>query len=219
MFQGILFLLDVLKRNIDAMAAVKLNVLHLHLTDDEGFRMESKVYPKLHLLGSNGNYYTQAEMKGLVEYARLRGIMVVPEFDLPGHARSWFAGYPELASTPGVYEPGHRFEMKGTESLPEIMTLLNTAPTPTIDPTKEFTYQFLDKLIGEMSAIFPAAYFHIGADENNGVAWKNNPAIVAFMKKNNIPDAKALEHYFVMRMYTIIKKHKRTHGGMGRAFQ
>jgi hexosaminidase len=192
------------------MSAVKMNVLHLHLTDDEGFRMESKVYPKLHLMGSSGNFYTQAEMKGLIEYARLRGIMVIPEFDLPGHARSWFAGYPELASIPGVYQPGHRFESTGTKSLGEIMTMVNTTPTPTIDPTKEYTYQFLDKLIGEMSTVFPAAYFHIGADENNGAAWKSNAAIVAFMKKNNIPDAKALEHYFVMRMHSIVKKHHRT---------
>ena len=134
---------------------------------------------------------------------------VIPEFDLPGHARSWFAGYPELASIPGVYQPGHRFETTGTKTLGEIMTMVNTTPTPTIDPTKEYTYQFLDKLIGEMSSVFPNAYFHIGADENNGAAWKANAGIVAFMKKNNIPDAKALEHYFVMRMYSIVKKHHR----------
>jgi len=210
--------LDVLKRNIDAMAAVKLNVLHLHLTDDEGFRMESKVYPKLHQMGSNGNYYTQAEMKGLIEYARLRGIMVIPEFDLPGHSRSWFAGYPELASTPGVYEPGHRFIFNGTKPLPELIAMINSTATPTIDPSKEYTYQFLDKLIGEMSSIFTSACFHIGADENNGVAWKQNANIVAFMKKNNIPDTKALDHYFVMRMYAIIKKHKRTMVGWEELF-
>ena len=202
--------LDVLKRNLDAMAAVKMNVLHLHLSDDEGFRMESKIYPKLHQMGSNENYYTQSEMKGLVDYARLRGIIVIPEFDLPGHARSWFAGYPELASTPGIYEPGHRFVITGNKSLPEMINMINNTATPTIDPTKEYTYQFLDKLVGEMASIFPSAYFHVGADENNGVAWKQNPGIVAFMKKNKIADAKALEHYFVMRMYSIVKKHHRT---------
>ena len=100
--------IDVMKRNIDAMATVKMNVLHLHLTDDEGFRIESKLFPKLHQKGSNGQYFTQEQVKDIIAYARLRGIMVVPEFDLPGHTRSWFAAFPEFASAPGPYEPGPR---------------------------------------------------------------------------------------------------------------
>ena len=92
---------DVVKRNLDAMAAVKLNVLHWHLSEDQGFRVESKRYPRLHQLGSNGDYYTQDQIRDVVEYARGLGIRVIPEFDMPGHSTAWFAGYPELASAPG----------------------------------------------------------------------------------------------------------------------
>lgn len=90
--------IDVLERNIEAMSAVKMNVLHLHLTDDQGFRIESKAYPQMHKKGSRGEYYTQAQMKDLVSFAQDRGIVIVPEFDMPGHSKSWFAGYPQLAS-------------------------------------------------------------------------------------------------------------------------
>jgi hexosaminidase len=200
--------LDVIRRNIDAMATVKMNVLHLHLTDDEGFRIESKQFPKLHQAGSDGDYYTQDEMKSLIQYALERGILIMPEFDLPGHSQSWFAGYPELASAPGPYTPGPRFKLGNVKSLAEVMTMINTAPTPTIDPTRESVYQFMDKFIGEMRGIFPAAYFHIGADENNGVAWKNNPKIQQFMKKNKIADTRALEDYFVKRMHAVVTKYK-----------
>src|ERR1041385_2008875 len=84
--------IEVLKRNLDAMAAVKLNVLHWHLTEDQGFRVESKKFPKLHQLGSDGNYYTQEQVKDIIAYARDRGIRVVPEFDIPGHSTSWLVG-------------------------------------------------------------------------------------------------------------------------------
>ena len=86
---------EVVKRNLDAMAAVKLNVFHWHLSEDQGFRVESKRYPKLHEMGSDGLYYTQAQIRDVVEYARQRGIRVVPEFDIPGHTQAWMAAYPE----------------------------------------------------------------------------------------------------------------------------
>ncbi len=95
--------LDVLKRNLDGMAAVKMNVLHWHLSDDQGFRVESKKFPKLTGMGSEGMYYTQDEIRDLISYAHARGIRVIPEFDTPGHSRSWFPGYPELASNPGPF--------------------------------------------------------------------------------------------------------------------
>lgn len=98
--------LEVLKRNLDGMAAMKMNVLHWHLSDNEGFRVESRRFPKLHQLGSDGLYYTQTEIRDFVAYARDRGIRVVPEFDMPGHSRSWLVGYPELASAPGPYKTG-----------------------------------------------------------------------------------------------------------------
>jgi len=96
--------LDVIKRNLDGMEAVKMNVFHWHLTDNQGFRIESRKLPKLHEQGSGGRYYTQDEIRDLIEYARDRGIRVVPEFDMPGHSTAWFVGHPELASGPGPYE-------------------------------------------------------------------------------------------------------------------
>jgi hexosaminidase len=84
--------MEVVKRNLDGMAAVKLNVFHWHLSDDQGFRVESKRFPKLHEQGSDGNYYTQEQVREVVGYARDRGIRVVPEFDVPGHTTSWLVG-------------------------------------------------------------------------------------------------------------------------------
>jgi hexosaminidase len=201
---------DVIERNIDAMAAVKMNVLHLHLSDDEGFRVESKVYPELQKKGSYGEYFTHAQIKELITYAKRRGIMIVPEFDMPGHTTGFLAAYPNLASIPGVYQPGPRFPFSGKPmGLMDIMKMINTSPTPSFDPAKESTYVFLDKFLGEMSSLFNSPYMHIGADENNGVSWRNNPAIVAFMKKNNLPDTHALQAYFVNRVQRILTKHHR----------
>src|SRR5579872_2928092 len=146
--------IDVLKRNIDGMAAVKMNVLHWHLSDDQGFRVESKRFPKLTGDGSDGLYYTQAEIRDVIEYAHQRGIRVMPEFDMPGHSRSWVVGYPDLASGPGPF------------------TL--ESGDPIIDPTRESTYKFLDKFIEEMARLFPDAYFHIGGDEVDGKQWDAN---------------------------------------------
>jgi hexosaminidase len=144
--------MEVLKRNLDGMAAVKLNVFHWHLTEDQGFRVESKKFPKLHQLGSDGNYYTQEQVKEIIAYARDRGIRVVPEFDIPGHSTSWLVGHPELGSAPGPYT---------IERRPGIFE-------PALDPTREEVYKFLDTFLGEMAALFPDDYLHIGGDENEG---------------------------------------------------
>ena len=201
--------MDVLKRNVDAMATVKMNVLHLHLSDDEGFRIESKALPRLHQLGANGQYYTQEEMKGLIRYARERGIMIVPELDMPGHTRSWFAGYPEMASAPGPYSPGPRFTFGENDTAINLASILSAA-TPAIDPTREEVYQLIDKLIAEMAALFPAPYLHIGADENNGAAWRQNPKINAFMEQKGYKDTHALQTYFVSRLYQLVRKRQKT---------
>lgn len=206
---------EEMKRNVDAMATVKMNVLHWHLSDDEGFRVESKVFPLLHQKGSNGDYYSQAQLRELVAYAKDRGIIVVPEFDMPGHAQSWFAGYPELSSQPGPYRPGPR--MQWQKEHPEVKVpagnsiadIIANMVAPTFDPTNEKVYAFLDKFVGEMSTIFPAGYMHIGADENNGMAWKLNPAIMAYMKQHNMQNTDDLQRYFVQRVYEIMKKHHR----------
>lgn len=202
--------LEALRRNIDAMAVVKLNVLHLHLSDDEGFRVESKRFPELQRKGSLGQFYTQTEIRELVRYAADRGIVIVPEFDMPGHTTAMLAAYPALASAPGPYQPGPRFR-RGDKplSLPAIMQMIQTTPTPAIDPSREATYAFLDSFFGEMAGLFPSPWMHIGADENNGVSWKNNPAIVRFMQQQKLADTHALQAYFVRRVHAILRKHNR----------
>lgn len=180
----------VIKRNIDGLAMVKMNVLHLHLTEDQGFRIESKVYPNLHLKGSNGDFYTQEEMKDIIRYANDRGIRVVPEFDMPGHATSWFVGHPELASAPGPYSIEKKFGVFD----------------PTIDPTSKLTYKFLDKFLSEMCALFPDPYFHIGGDENNGKQWDANPAIQEFMKQHDLKSNHDLQNYFNTKVIDILRK-------------
>lgn len=195
--------MDVLKRNLDAMAAVKLNVLHWHLTEDQGFRIESKKFPKLHGMGSDGLYYTQEQAREVIAYARERGIRVVPEFDIPGHATSWLVGHPELGSAPGPYT---------IERRPGIFE-------PSLDPTREEVYKFLDVFLGEMAQLFPDAYMHIGGDENEGKQWDRNPQIQAFMKKKGIKDNHALQTYFNQRLLQILKKHGKRMMGWDEIFQ
>jgi hexosaminidase len=203
--------MDVLKRNIDAMAAVKMNVLHLHLSDDQGFRVESKLFPRLQSAGSNGDYYTQSEIRSLISYASKRAIIIVPEFDMPGHSTSWFAGYPELAVKADVYTPGPPIKLDHSKPIQpmDLMQTMQTTPFPAFHPAKESVYQFLDRFIGEMTALFPSEYFHIGADEVNGVAWKQDSGIVAFMRDNHLTDTKELQAYFVKRVYKIVSKYGR----------
>jgi hexosaminidase len=185
--------LEVIKRNLDGMAAVKLNVFHWHLTDDQGFRIESKKFPKLTGMGSDGLFYTQDQAREIIAYAAERGIRVVPEFDLPGHATSWVVGYPELASAPGPYQ---------IERQPGIFD-------PTLDPTREEVYQFLDAFFGEMAALFPDEYMHIGGDENEGKQWDRNSQIQAFIKERGIKNNHSLQAYFTMRLAHILRKHKK----------
>ncbi len=181
----------VIERTLDAMEAVKLNVFHWHLTDDQGFRVESKVFPKLHTLGTEGDFYTQAEIRHIIEYARDRGIRVLPEFDMPGHSGTWQIGYPELGSAPGPYSIIHTFGVYD----------------PALDPTKEAVYAFIDRLVGEMAALFPDEYFHIGGDEVNGRQWKQNAAIQSFIRQRGLKDEAGLQTYFNQRVLPILKKH------------
>jgi hexosaminidase len=182
---------ETIRRELDGMAALKLNVLHLHLTEDQGFRIESKKYPKLHQMGSDGLFYTQEEMRALINYARERGIRIVPEFDMPGHTTAWFVGHPELASAPGAYRIERRWGIFD----------------PAMNPTREETYKFLDAFLGEMARLFPDEYMHIGGDEVNGRQWKNNPQIQAFMQAHNLKDKHALQAYFNQRLLKILDKH------------
>jgi len=179
---------EAIERNLDAMAAVKLNVLHWHLSEDQAFRVESKRYPRLHQMGSNGDYYTQDQIREIVAYARDRGIRVVPEFDMPGHTGAWFPGYPELASVPGPFALGGR-------------------GGSVMDPSKESTYAFLDGFIGEIAQLFPDPYYHIGGDEVNPRAWNQSESIQAFAKEHGLADAPAIQVYFNQRLLKIVQKY------------
>src|SRR5215475_7457481 len=185
---------EVVKRTLDGMEAVKMNVLNFHLSENHEFRVESKKFPKLQEMGSGGHYYTQDQIKELIAYARDRGIRVIPEFDMPGHTTAWFVGYPELASAPGPYEIETKWGVFD----------------PAMDPTKESTYKFLDKFIKEMTGLFPDEFFHLGGDEVNGKQWDANSEIQSFMKSHNMKTNEELQTYFTQRVVKIILKYKKT---------
>jgi hexosaminidase len=185
--------IEVIKRNLDGMAAVKLNVFHWHLSEDQGFRIECKTFPKLHKLGSDGLFYTHKQVEEIIEYASERGIRVIPEFDIPGHSTSWLVGYPELGSAPGPYTIERKFGIKD----------------PTFNPALDETYIFFDKFFKEMSALFPDEYMHIGGDENNGKQWDASEEIQKFMKDMNISDNHELQGYFNNRLLQILTKYNK----------
>ena len=182
--------LPVIERTLDAMELSKLNVLHLHLSDDQGFRAESIQYPLLH---DRKNFFSQKELRHIVEFARQRRIRVVPEFDIPGHTTSWFVGYPDLATVNMTYEVGIQWGvMKAT-----------------MDPTKESTYTFLDGFFKEMTDIFPDPYFHIGGDEVEGSQWMQSPTIQKFINEHNLMNKNGLQAFFNRRIQTMLKKYNR----------
>ena len=184
---------SVIKRTLDGMAAAKLNVFHWHLSDDQAFRSESKKFPKLTELGSDGQFYTQDEMREVVAYARARGIRVVPEFDMPGHSTSWILAYPGLSPEAHITQ----------------LPIVYGTPTAVLDPTLESTYKFINTLVEEMGKIFPDEYFHIGGDEVQGKAWLSDPHIAEFMKKKGFTSAAELQAHFNQRLEGILKKHNK----------
>lgn len=183
---------DIL-RQLDGMAAAKLNVLHWHLTDDQGWRFASTKYPRLQQLASDGQFYTPAQMKEVVRYATSLGIRVVPEIDMPGHASAIAVAYPELMSAPGPYEMERHWGVL----------------KPLLNPTSEAVYTFADAMVGELAAIFPDAYLHIGGDEVDDTHWRESKSIKAFMQQHNIADTHALQTYFNQRLEKILEKHHR----------
>ena len=185
-----------IKRTLDGMAAVKLNVLHWHLSDDQGFRVESKRYPKLQQLGSDGLFYTQAEIRDVIVYARDRGIRIVPEFDVPGHStagwrlpRTWPAG-------PGRIRSCTKRTARWARWTPP-------ATTPTVSSTASLAKW----------PLFPDEYFHIGGDEVSAREWNSQPKIRAFMKSHKLANAAALQAYFNKRIQKMLAKdHKKMEG-------
>jgi len=171
--------------------------------DDQGFRVESLAWPKLHEQASDGNFYTRAQIRDVIDYATERGIRVVPEFDLPGHGSAWLTAYPELASASGPYEIERSWGIFD----------------PTINPTIEKTYEFLDALFAEMAELFDDEFIHIGGDENNGKHWLANPDIVAFMDERGYEGPLTLQRYFNERVLAIMTKYGKRMVGWDEIFE
>ena len=183
---------ETVKRTLDGMAAVKLNVFHWHLSDDQGIRVESKRYPRLQTLGSDSLFYTQDEIREVVTYARDRGIRVLPEFDMPGHSTAWLIGYPQYASTPGVSDMERHFG--GSDAI--------------FDPSKEAVYTFIDRFIGEMAPLFPDPFWHVGGDEVDARQWET-ARIRAFRRDHKLRDTGELHAYFNRRLTRILAKYNK----------
>ncbi|WP_426484534.1 beta-N-acetylhexosaminidase [Flavobacterium sp. 2] len=199
---------DVIKRNIDGLAAMKMNVFHWHLVDDQGWRIEMKKHPKLIEVASDGLYYTQEEIKNIVKYADERGILIVPEIDVPGHGSSILTAYPEIGSkvitlTGGTSEKNIQGTAIATYGIERNAGIFS----PTLDPSNPKTYQILSELFDEVCPLFPGAYFHIGGDENEGKDWDANPKIQEFKKKHNLKTNHELQTYFTMQLAPMLKKH------------
>ena len=205
--------LAVIRQNLDAMEAVKLNILHWHVSEDQGFRIESKVFPKLTGMGSDGLFYSQDEVRGIIEYARDRGIRVMPEFEMPSHANSLYVGYPELADGPGPYHLKRKFGEKwGRERKP--------SEDSSMDPTKETTFTFLDRFIAEMGALFPDQYLHVGGDAEDAVTeWATNAHVQQYMREHHLKDSTALHLYFTARLQKLVAKHHKTMVGWDEVLQ
>lgn len=175
--------ITTLLRQIDAMELVKLNVLHLHLSDGQGFRVESKRFPRLHTVSSHGDYYTQKQIRFLVTYAAARGIRVVPEFDTPGHTFALLEAYPQYASQAPLNMQDRAEKNRAA-----------------LDPTNPATYRFVTSLYSEMASLFPDAYFHIGGDEVVAKQWTQSPHIQAYMQEHNFKKPADMQEEFTRRI-------------------
>jgi len=202
---------DVIKKYLDVMALYKLNVFHLHLTDDQGWRIEIKKYPKLTTPQTTvfhekhgqpkerSGYYTQEQLKELVQYAAQRNITIVPEIDLPGHCWPAMIAYPEL-SVNGNTDPPYVFPFLASWGY------WGNQRTPnTFDPSNEKVYEFLEILFDEVIAIFPSEYIHFGGDEVKFSVWEKSKHVQEFMKKKGLKTSSDLQSYFVSKVCEIIK--------------
>jgi hexosaminidase len=191
-----------IRRTLDGMAAAKLNVLHWHLTDDQGWRIESKAYPKLHQLASQGQFYTHTEVQELVAYAAARGIRVVPELDLPGHASAIGMAYPELLAWPDAVQDQH-----GLKPLPAERRF--GVFTPVLDISSAATWQFIQALVAEWRQMFPDPYLHIGGDEVKADHWLANSKIQRLMQQQQLADGHALQAYFNQQLAQLLQQQQR----------
>lgn len=227
------FTVEEVKRYIDNMVKYKYNMFHWHLTDDEGWRIEIKSLPKLTEVGAcrteqigwfgnfsqpnpdapknYGGYYTQEEIKDVVNYALERNIQIMPEIDVPGHSSAALAAYPELSCFP---ESGDHFVRTGATFLD-----WNTGGRPeaiyenTLNPANEIVYDFLDKVITEVSALFPFEYIHTGGDEAPYTFWEKSSDVKELMKREKLNNMAEVQSYFGKRVEQIIlSKNKKMMG-------
>jgi hexosaminidase len=222
------FTVAEVKAYIDLMALYKFNVLHWHLTDDEGWRLEIKSLPKLTEVGawrverngrfgdgrafpkpgekaSNGGFYTHEQVRDIVQYALNRNVQILPEIDIPGHSMAALAAYPELSTKkePHFVNPGSKFsEWYGNGTFK--MLIENT-----VNPADENVYTFVDKVMTEVASLFPFEYIHMGGDESYHGYWDADKKVKAFMKTNGIKDTHGLQSYFVSRVSKIVNAKKK----------
>ncbi len=218
------FTVEEVKTFIDKMSQYKFNVFHWHLTDDEGWRIEIKSLPKLTEVGAwrverfgdfgkerpypkpdekatYGGFYTQEEIKEVVQYALDRNITIVPEIDMPGHSMAALAAYPDLSTKqePKFVNPGSKFsEWYGNGVFK--MLIENT-----LNPADEKVYDFVDKVFTEVAQLFPGDYIHMGGDECYKGFWEEDEKVQLFMKENDLSNSEELQSYFVKRVESIIK--------------
>lgn len=202
--------MQFMKKYLDVMALYKLNTLHFHLTDDQGWRIEIKKYPKLtsaittqfpdkhNQPAERSGFYTQEQIKELIAYAAERNITIVPEIDVPGHAWPIILTYPELGVN-DVREPNYVMPFLASWSY----WGHQFTPNP-LDPTKEEVYIFLDHIFSEIAELFPGEYIHFGGDEVVHRLWENEPHVQAFMKDKRMKNIGELQSYFVNRVADII---------------
>jgi hexosaminidase len=218
------FTKEQVKQFIDDMVKYKYNMLHWHLTDDQGWRIEIKSLPKLTEVGAwraervgyfntftaptadeprkYGGYYTQEDIKEVVKYAADNFVQVLPEVDVPGHSLAAIASYPDLSCTPGKYavNSGEKFMEWGVGSAGFSALIDNT-----LCPANEKVYTFLDKVFTEVAQLFPFGYIHMGGDECAKNFWEKDAQIAALMKKEKLKDMHEVQSYFVKRVGKIIE--------------
>ncbi|RNI28649.1 beta-N-acetylhexosaminidase [Rufibacter latericius] len=216
-----IFPVSFLKKYLDYLAFHKFNTFHWHLTDDQGWRLEIKSYPKLTQVGAwrnstlighfkdvparydstrYGGFYTQDQVREIIQYAAVRGINVIPEIDIPGHSRAIIASYPEFSTKPdSAWQVANTWGMYNRQ---------NNVLAP-----NAATFQFLETVFQEVADLFPSEYIHIGGDECSKIWWKASPSTQAFMKANGLKDEKELQTYFIQQVAGYLaKKNKKVIG-------
>ncbi|CAN5203600.1 hypothetical protein BH09BAC6_BH09BAC6_05250 [soil metagenome] len=212
------------KQYIDQMVRYKFNLLHMHLTDDEGWRIEIKSLPRLTTVGAYnakkigefgsftpptadeprtyGGFYTQEDIKDLVQYAKDRFVNIMPEIDVPGHSLAAVVAYPELSCTPGA----ENYVVRSGE---HIMNFSKGGLTALVDntlcPANEKVYDFLDKVLTEVAQLFPFGYIHMGGDECAKNFWEQSDAVKALMQKENLKTMEEVQSYFEKRLEAIVE--------------